>query len=602
MTSILRRFADDKRGSAYIMAAFAIVPMFGMAAFAIDYTNYARYESTVETAAQSVALHLAKRVALDPNLTEQALVAEGKALMSTMAPGLPITYDRFHVDPASGLVQIETSLEFDTYFAQFLGHETLISETETQAQFGRRNIEVALAIDNSGSMGDWAGSKQKLQAAKDASKTLIASASTAVAGFENSDLKFSLVPWHTNVSVPASLRTDSSGNDAWWVDWDGKSTGHFTYLAPYLNDGSNADGDMYYAMPTGHGGTDDEWRYYDPSLLLNYLPLEADGDGVDLVALHAEPNIGIVTRKDVYDRFSNVSWNGCFEHRHGDYRFSFEPPNNDDGDSLFVPHMAPDERDWWNSRNSYINDVGGDSDYSNGTDYDQFDSDVVGSSVAERARVFNTAKYVGSPSSMNASYDSGSWVEGPNGKCNTAPLIALTDNKTAIETAIDNMQANGNTDLTIGLEWAMHTLTPWEPIDNAGAFNETQKILVFMTDGDNYPRNPGSYATSYTSFQYPKDDLLDLGLSSSPSQSAANGMFDDASKQYCTAIKNRGVRIYFVYFGTPSTAATDIMNHCASSPSTAIAASNATELEEAFEQIGDDIGKLRLSHYTPPEE
>jgi hypothetical protein len=337
---------------------------------------------------------------------------------------------------------------------------------------------------------------------------------------------------------------------------------------------------MYFEMGPGNSG--DRWQHHDPSRLVDYLPLEGDGDGVDLDALRALPGINIITRRDVFNRFSNVEWAGCFEHRHGDYRFGFDAPTLDDGDSLFVPHMAPDERDGWGGRNNYISDTGG-------------DSNVGGNKVNnEHSRVMNTPKYAGAPSNA--------WGLGPNGKCNTAPMIPLTDDRDDLEDAIDDMQANGNTDLTTGLSWAMHTLTPWEPFDNAADFGEAEKILVFMTDGDNWPRNPGHYATSYSSLQYPRDDLLDKNLPNSPSQWQANGVFDDASKEFCTSIKNLGVKIYFVYFGNPSSAATQIMNHCATSSETAIAAADSQELEDAFRKIGDDIGKLRLSHYTPPED
>lgn len=575
MKKLFKRFAADEKGTAYIMAAFAVVPLFGMTGLAVDYANAVRTETQIETAAQSVALHLAKRTTLNPNIPAEDLIAEGKGLMAEMVKGRTLTYDVFQVDPSTGLVRIVAKTNMDTYMMHMFGQDELTIVGRKQAQFGRRDVEVAIAIDNSGSMGNWSGGKRMIDAAKDATIVLMDAASDAMDDFDNADLRFSLVPWHTNVRVPEAYRTDSSGNDAWWIDWEGRSTGHFNYLAPYNNDGG-----MYFEMGPGNSG--DRWQHHDPSRLVDYLPLEDDGDGVDLDALHDLPGINIITRKDVFDRFSNVQWAGCFEHRHGDYRFGFDAPTLDDGDSLFVPHMAPDERDGWGSRNNYVSDTGG-------------DSNMGGNKVNnEHSRVMNTPKYAGAPGNA--------WGLGPNGKCNTAPMIPLTDDRDDLEEAIDDMQANGNTDLTTGLSWAMHTLTPWEPFDNAADFGEAEKILVFMTDGDNWPRNPGHYATSYSSLQYPRDDLLDKNLPNSPSQWQANGVFDDASKEFCTSIKNFGVKIYFVYFGNPSSAATDIMNHCATSPETAIAAADSQELEDAFRKIGDDIGKLRLSHYTPPED
>ncbi|MCR9123145.1 MAG: pilus assembly protein TadG-related protein [Phyllobacteriaceae bacterium] len=579
MKSLFRRFAADEKGTAYIMAAFAIVPLFGMTGLAVDYANAVRTETQIETATQSVVLHLAKRTTLNPNIPAADLIAEGKGLMAEMVRGHELSYEVFEVDPANGMVRIVARTSVDTYMMHLLGRDELNIVTRKQAQFGRRDVEVAIAIDNSGSMGNWSGGKRMIDAAKDATRVLMDAASDAMDDFDNADLRFSLVPWHTHVSVPEQYRINGSGDDAWWVDWEGRSTGHFNYLAPYGNDGG-----MYFPMRSGSNG--DQWRYYDPARLKDLLPLEADGDGVDVDTLRNLPGINLVTRRDVYDSFTNVDWNGCFEHRHGDYRFSFDPPVQDDGDSFFVPHMAPDERDSWSGRNSYLSDSGGDTVWNK--------VNKGNSQAKERGRVMNTAKYAISPRSI--------WGSGPNGKCNTAPMIALTDSRADLDDAIDDMQANGNTDLTIGLSWAMNTLTPWEPLTQAADFGEAEKILVFMTDGDNWPRSPRDYRTSYTSLQYPKDDLLDNNLPSRPSQSQANEVFDDSSKEFCTAIKNRGVRIYFVYFGNPSSAATEIMNHCATSSETAIAAADSQELEDAFRKIGDDIGKLRLSHYTPPEE
>lgn len=578
MKNLLKRFAADEKGTAYIMAAFAVVPLFGMTGLAVDYANAIRTETQIETAAQSVALHLAKRTTLNPNIPAADLIAEGKGLMAEMVKGHDLAYDVFEVDPSSGLVRIVAKTDVDTYMMHMFGTDELTVVGRKQAQFGRRDVEVAIAIDNSGSMGRWSGGKRMIDAAKDATIILMDAASDAMEDFDNANLRFSVVPWHTNVRVPEEYRTDSSGDDAWWIDWEGRSTGHFNYLAPYRNDGG-----MYFEM--GSGTNRDHWQNHEPSRLVDYLPLEGDGNGVDLDALRNLPGINIITRRDVFNRFTNVEWAGCFEHRHGDYRFSFDAPNETDGDSLFVPHMAPDERDSWSGRNNYISDSGGDTRWNK--------VDTNNSTTEEHARVMNTAKYAGAPGNA--------WGLGPNGKCNTAPMIPLTDDRDDLEDTIDDMQANGNTDLTTGLSWAMNTLTPWEPFAQAADFGEAEKILVFMTDGDNWPRSPSDYRTSYTSLQYPKDDLLDNNLPNRPSQWQANGVFDDASKEFCTSIKNLGVKIYFVYFGNPSSAATQIMNHCATSSETAIAAANSQELEDAFRKIGDDIGKLRLSHYTPPD-
>lgn len=635
-TGILKRFRDDKRGSAYVMAALALVPIFGMMALAVDVTNHDRIKTDLETAAETVALHIAKRVALDPNRPADEFVTEGKTIFASLV-GVPLTYDQFSVDMSTGKVKIVASTSVDTHFMHMFGHDQLKASTKTQAQFGRQNIDVALAIDNSGSMrhnisdGD-GGNVKKIDAAKAAAKLLVTSASDSVADLSNASLRFSIVPWHSHVSLPHSeIRSGASesaamnaGTWANWIDWEGRSTNHFTYLAPYKANGAGDHGDMYFDV-----NGDDEWHDYDPEALKDLLPKEADGKGVDVNALRANANIGVVTRYDVFNN-TGVSFNGCFEHRAGDYRYSFEPattstyanPSDDpnfDGDSLYVPNMAPDERDYnaddgstYGSRNNYLKDVGGDSDHNdgyheasggNGDDgaYNE------GSNDGEKARVMNSAKYVNIDTSNDLWIDSD---DNPNGSCNTAKVLPLNDDirgidgsnpKGDIVTAIDAMDSNGFTDQSIGLVWAMNSLTPWKPLDQGGSFDDTQKVMIFMTDGYNETRNKHDYKESYMSFQYPRDDVWD-GYANAPTGDQINYQINEATKKQCDAIKARGVKIYYIYFGTPNADAEAIKNHCASTPEAAIEATNSAQLEAAFEKIGDDIGKLRLTHYTPDPE
>lgn len=576
--NLLRAFRKDESGAGYIMLGLSIVPLFGMVALGTDYVIADQQRTEMQTAVETVALHVAKRVALNPNLTEEAVVQEGKDIVAAMTD-LDIQYDRFTADPATGKVKIDAYVVQKTHFMHFFGHDNLIARHRAQAAFGRQNVEVAIAIDNSGSMGSTVGGKTKIQAAKDAAKTLISAASSAMEDLSNSDLKFSLVPWHTTVKLPADEVEDDDQPNGYksWIDWAGKSTAHFAYLPPYKEIAGSQNDTLYYPVD---GST--SFGAWHPSKLKDVLPLEDDGKGIDLDTMKAQADIKIVTRKDVFDSFSNVEWGRCFEHRAGTYRYSFAAPNANDGDSLFVPWMAPDDPGSAGSANSYLNDNAG--DYS------------TSSSILDTTakKLFNTTKYVAAPNSRTAS---GS--RNPNGNCVIAEMIGLTDDTDAIEDAIDDMSAGGNTDLTIGLEWAMHTLTPEPPFEEAQDVSDAVKILVIMTDGDNVPASPSSYSDSYSSFQYPKDNLLGYNWSASgPTSSQATQMFDDATKEYCTAIKNRGVKVYFVYFGSASSGSQALMNHCASNAEAAIEASDDTELEEAFRKIGDDIGKLRLTHYS----
>ena len=54
-----------------------------------------------------------------------------------------------------------------------------------------------------------------------------------------------------------------------------------------------------------------------------------------------------------------------------------------------------------------------------------------------------------------------------------AKLLPLTNDWTALNSKIDEMQPNGNTNVTIGLVWAWHALTAGAPLSEAAAPKKT---------------------------------------------------------------------------------------------------------------------------------
>ena len=64
--------------------------------------------------------------------------------------------------------------------------------------------------------------------------------------------------------------------------------------------------------------------------------------------------------------------------------------------------------------------------------------------------------------------------------------MPLSYDWTALNTKIDAMQPNGNTNVTIGLVWAWHALTTNSPLIEATApAPDLDKVVILLTDGNN---------------------------------------------------------------------------------------------------------------------
>lgn len=178
--------------------------------------------------------------------------------------------------------------------------------------------------------------------------------------------------------------------------------------------------------------------------------------------------------------------------------------------------------------------------------------------------------------------------------CPTALLQPLSSNKLALQATVASFTAAGSTAGQIGLAWGWYTLSPdfgvWTGSSIPAAYGdeETQKILVLMTDGE--------FNTAYCNGVVAKNSTSGSGSSSQKINcNATNGSSFSQASQLCTAIKSRGITIFTVGFGLDSTTAIDFLRSCASSPQHAYTADTGAELRTAFRQIASRISKLRLS-------
>lgn len=170
--------------------------------------------------------------------------------------------------------------------------------------------------------------------------------------------------------------------------------------------------------------------------------------------------------------------------------------------------------------------------------------------------------------------DYGTRVPGlPDVACPSTAVMPLTNDHSAVLSAIDAMTAAGDTYIPAGLTWAWRVLSPTAPFaeSNSNGNSQIKRYLVLMTDGAN-TRSP----------TYPAHDGSDGALS------------NQMTSEVCTNIKADNIAIYTIAFQVTDPAIKNILQACASSAAQFYDAEDGEKLLSAFGDIGVQISALRL--------
>ncbi|MBB5709101.1 pilus assembly protein TadG-related protein [Sphingomonas xinjiangensis] len=151
--------------------------------------------------------------------------------------------------------------------------------------------------------------------------------------------------------------------------------------------------------------------------------------------------------------------------------------------------------------------------------------------------------------------------------------------------------ANGGTFLDVGMLWAARMLSRtgmWKN-DNPGTYNGfgVKRYLILMTDGE-MDTGLGGYST------YGQEEQWRRVSKNGDNKDTLDDIHTRRWMMTCAAIKNMDVTIFSISFSKGSALSNDLKN-CATRPAYAYKADDSTALENAFRDIGENIGSLRLS-------
>lgn len=623
--SLIRRFRSDERGAFLVIFGVMAIVLVATSGAVVDFTSVEQARTRAQVALDSAALGLQPRIYDNPTPTEETLRLQAENVLrerlaandiawsscpQTGTAALPCaSVESAAIDTVDGSLRLVASMQVPMSFVSLVGIPSMKATLVSEATRKRLNIEVAMVLDNSGSMAQSSRMTNLKTAANCATNILLngdCDSTAAAASIDN--VKIGIVPFTEFINVGTANSTAS------WIDKTGASK--------VARD--NFDNDDY------------------------------DGNTFS----------GPVNRLDLYGNLSNVSWKGCVEARLPPYDTTDDVPDASVSATLFAPALAPDEPDtqvciwgWCYDKfpNSYLPDKPAICNPEpkwvwtrtklkcNSTNYDTATCTGGTTDLYERvmpngvttttsstrpATIYNnpdpgaseyTEAYTSTGSGSNRtnkrirtwSYPYSerelqermckytgtifSGKDGPNVDCPSNAVLPLTTTKSAVTNRLTSMVADGGTNIHQGVMWGFHMLSPTEPLTEANAYNSaTSKVMIVMTDGENThaASNTMNGSSWYVAYGYPYNGRLGVAGNSTPQLQA---IMDTRTVATCANAKAAGITVYTIGLNAPNQTTINMLTSCASDSSKAKFPTQSSQLIDVFKEIASELSNLRLA-------
>jgi Flp pilus assembly protein TadG len=639
ITHHITRFRRDERGVFAVVFGVMAIVLVAMAGAVVDFVSLQQSRTTTQVALDAAALALQPEIFGDydeEDIRQRAEALVRERLGASGRQDITADVDNIEINVDNGSLLLEARVVTPTIFVSLVGVQQMEGRIVSQATRLRLALEVAMVLDNSGSMQQSQRMTNLKSAATCATNILFfedvnAQCNPVSGATQREDTRIALVPFTMYVNVGAQNAT------AAWIDQAG--------LSPLADD--NFDRDVNSPAVTN----------------------------------------GRVNRLALFNEITNDSWRGCVEARAhvstgGPGRFYDTDdtlPNLGDPQSLFVPLFAPDLSELTATINSSYNNYTSDSPLScdrpagscsfverrtgcnaagnnsactnsttvnrstpsgvqntfvrvggrqvwvgahapgcncrnpSYTQWAQVGTSGSGSNnrVFERTGTCTNTGYI--PTDLTArEYQermckySGNIVhttgqKGPNADCPFRPVLPLSSNPASVRAGIAAMVADGGTNIHEGAAWGYRILSPGEPFTEGGPFDEaTSKVMILMTDGENtaYQTNNLNGSHYHSAYGFPYNQRLGT-LSSNNAALVAE--MNQRLLQTCTNAKDAGITIYTIGLATSTVTQStpqvvrQMLRDCASSPDNAYFPEAASELNDVFRTIASQLAQLRLA-------
>lgn len=637
-TNLLVRFRQDERGAFAVIFGILTIVLIASAGAVVDFTSMQQSRTRAQAALDAAALALQARINIDSNTTlvDKSLAIVNEGINDS---GVTVVIDTVTTNTTEGSIEIKAHATAPTFFVALMGIPNIEFKVTSQATRKQLDLEVAMVLDNSGSMANSSRMTNLKKAARCAVNILYNKIANCLdATLNASD---SLTPTVANVKIGIAP----------FNEFVNVGTGYKT--ATWMNQ-------------TGNGAV--------------------SRSGFDSDDAEATLYTGNVNRFNLYTTMG-ITWKGCVMARNHTtgagglyYDTSDLAPLSGTPDSMFDPLFAQDQSDGF--ANSWISDRpsactnrdqgawtqvttktnctknanGSSSNWSSATcdatvttvrtQKDQNGTAVSPAAVTEPASINGQPKvcgdaYAGTQTTTNpapkrytntwtrtcsytfsnretherlckyvaanallGTFSSGpGGMTGPNADCGVSMQV-LTATKSSLISKISAMTSSGGTNIHQGVMWGYHMLSPTEPLTEAKAFGgTTTKVMIVMTDGENTHSATSDYAGADWSvaYGYPYEGANDntlprknAGLTGTTDAILQTEM-DNRTKTTCANAKAAGIDVYTIGLSPPNQTTIDMLTACASSASKAYFPTNSADLVTVFQTIANQLADLRLA-------
>lgn len=646
MARFIRRLFASTGGSVLPIAAASVPVIVALIGGGLDINRVYKARNRLQTACDAGTL--AGRRAVTTNGYDTAARNQANAYFNTnfVEGELGATGTTFNTASANNgnLISGTASTTVQTAVMNLLGVETIPVSVACSATMGVGNSDITMVLDTTGSMGNTLSgtSQTRIQALRVAMKNFYDTVATATQG-SNARIRYSFVPYSSSVNVgrliynldPAYLAdtwqiqsrepvyntiteqvftgwaapvntseqtysTEIVGSTSQYSSTNYTSQANCNNARPadlaWANNGNattssstvtNGSGQQVVTTTTTQPQrkttylcqqtNNNRWRVFSFNTTRNYIMRSyATSDPIyetrtrQEFASWAYKEVSVDT--SVYKTFAAVSkpngtsgaaasytWGGCIEERESDATDSISYSSSDgmspstalDLNVDMVPDDDPDTK--W------------------------------GPMWPELAYYRTVSNWQGTFLTNAVQTSQGSRA---TSKCPYQAQLLSTMNQSAFYFYADSLIADGSTYHDLGMLWGLRLSSPqgpWADTVNIAPTNggKVSRHIIFMTDGLMEPSN--TIQSSY-GIEWHDRRVTDDGVSN---QAARHTL---RFRALCDNAKDKGFRVWVIAFAS---SLTSDLTYCASSNSSFLA-TNATQLNSAFQEIAKNVGELRV--------